>query len=72
MLVTHARKLIRWTMLLCVIALVSGCETVPANYCAIAQKPYQWKSDAEIDATPIGPLRHIEEGASLYKRQGCK
>ena len=62
-------KSIRWTMLLFVIALASGCETVPANYCAIAQKPFEWQSDAEIDATPIRPLRYLEEGEALYCRQ---
>ncbi|MDS1142011.1 hypothetical protein RE432_16330 [Pusillimonas sp. SM2304] len=32
-------KLTRWTMMLSVIALASGCGTVPGNYCAVAQKP---------------------------------
>lgn len=54
--------------MLSVIGLVSGCGTVSGNYCAVAQKPFEWRSDAEIDATPIRVLRHIEEGADLHRR----
>lgn len=57
--------------MLSVIALVSGCGTLSGNYCKIAQKPYQWKSDAEIDTTPIGPLRYIETDADVWNSQGC-
>lgn len=55
--------------MLYVIGHVSACATVPSNYCAIAQPPFEWRSDAEIDATPIRPLRYIEEADVLYKKQ---
>lgn len=58
--------------MLSVIALVSGCATVPGNYCDIAQRPFEWRSNAEIDATPIRVLRHIEDGADIWFSQGCK
>lgn len=57
--------------MLFVISLVSGCETVPGNYCDIAQRPFQWQSDEEIDSTPIRVLRHIEDEASIWFSQGC-
>lgn len=56
-------------MMLCVIALVSGCATPKGgSYCAVAQRPFQWRSDAEIDSTPIRVLRHVETEAELWKR----
>ena len=69
MLVKFAMKSIRWMMLLCVIGLASGCATASGNYCAVAQKPFEWRSDAEIDAMPITALRYIEEGEARYRRQ---
>lgn len=58
--------------MLSVIALASGCATAPTgNYCDIAQRPFQWRSDAEIDATPIRALRYIENGADIWFSQGC-
>jgi hypothetical protein len=56
-------------MLVFVIAPVSGCaETKPGNYCQVAQRPFEWRSDEEIDATPIRPLRWIETEAETWKR----
>ncbi len=55
--------------MLSVIALASGCANPPVgNYCDIAQRPFQWRSDAEIDATPIRPLRYIETEAATWER----
>lgn len=56
-------------MMLCVIALASGCGTVRGgSYCAAAQRPFQWSSDAEIDATPIRVLRYVETEAETWVR----
>lgn len=56
-------------MILYVIGLVSACGTPPAgDYCKIAQRPFEWRSDAEIDATPIRPLRYIETEAATWER----
>lgn len=56
-------------MTLCVIALVSGCVTVQGgDYCEVTQRPFEWRSDAEIDATPIRPLRWIEVEAATWER----
>lgn len=63
-------KMIRWTTVLSVIGLGSGCAT-PGNYCEIAQRPFQWQSDEEIDSTPIRVLRHVEDGADIWFSQGC-
>lgn len=73
MLAKHVVKLMRYLMMLSVTVLVAGCANnkAPGDFCAIAQKPFEWHSDAEIDTTPIRPLRYIEEGAALYVRQ-CK
>lgn len=60
-------KWMRWTIVLCVIGLSSGCATV-GDYCTVAQRPFAWHSDAEIDATPIRPLRYIEADAAIYAR----
>lgn len=55
--------------MLFVIALASGCAT-PAggSYCQVAQRPFEWRSDAEIDATPARPLRWIETEAATWER----
>lgn len=56
-------------MMLCVIVLVSGCATPKGgSYCAAAQRPFQWRSDAEIDATPIRVLRYVETEAETWAR----
>lgn len=56
-------------MMLCVITLVSGCA-IPkgGSYCAAAQRPFQWRSDVEIDATPIRVLRYVETEAETWGR----
>lgn len=72
MLVMHAMKLMRWMMLLSVIALAQGCAAVPGNFCGAAQKPFDWESDAEIDSASDRLVRYIEEGDANYRRQGCK
>lgn len=54
-------------MMLCVIALVSGCATQKGgSYCSAAQRPFKWRSDAEIDSTPIRVLRYIETEAETW------
>lgn len=56
-------------MMLCAIALVSGCGTLRGgSYCAAAQRPFVWRSDAEIDATPIRVLRYVETEAEIWAR----
>lgn len=54
-------------MMLCVVALVGGCGTLRVgSYCSAAQRPFQWRSDAEIDATPIRVLRYVETEAETW------
>lgn len=54
---------------LCVIVLVSGCATpLGGSYCAAAQRPFVWRSDAEIDATPIRVLRYVETETAIWNR----
>lgn len=65
-----------WITLLCASVLASGCagvfpQRIVHDYCLVAQKPFQWNSDEEIDATPIRPLRYIEVDAETYRRL-CK
>lgn len=56
-------------MMLFVIALVSGCATpTGGSYCAAAQRPFQWRSDAEIDDTPTRVLRYVETEAETWVR----
>lgn len=56
-------------MMLCVTVLVSGCGTLGGgSYCAAAQRPFQWRSDAEIDATPIRVIRYVETEAETWLR----
>lgn len=56
-------------MMLCVIALASGCADIKGgSYCSTVQRPFEWRSDAEIDATPIRPLRWIETEAETWER----
>lgn len=38
------------------------------SYCAAAQRPFQWRSDAEIDAAPIRVLRYVETEAETWAR----
>ena len=38
------------------------------SYCAAAQRPFQWRSDAEIEATPIRVLRYAETEAETWAR----
>lgn len=62
----------RWSRILIwpfVIVLAGGCASNKVvDYCAVAQKPFQWDSISEVDATPIRPLRYIETGAEIYMR----
>ena len=55
-------------MMLCVLVLVlAGCATPKGgNYCAVAQRPFQWRSDAEIEATPVRVLRYVETEADTW------
>nr|BDD43732.1 hypothetical protein 1 [bacterium] len=63
------KRLSVWMMMLCVTALASGCGTVRGgSYCGAAQRPFQWRSDAEIDATPIRVLRYVETEAETWVR----
>lgn len=56
-------------MMLCVLVLVSGCAAPKGgSYCAAAQRPFQWRSDAEIEATPIRVLRYVETEAETWGR----
>ena len=56
-------------MMLCVIVLASGCATPRGgSYCAAAQRPFQWRSDAEIDTTPIRVVRYVETDAETWVR----
>lgn len=61
-------RLIVWMMMACGIVLASGCATVGGSYCATVQRPFEWRSDAEIDATPIRPLRWIETEAATWEK----
>jgi hypothetical protein len=55
--------------MLFVVALASGCANpTTSSYCVVAQRPFQWQSDTEIDQTPIRVVRYIESGAAAYKR----
>ena len=57
-------------MIVCVIMLASGCATPRGgSYCAAAQRPFVWRSDAEIDATPIRVLRYVETEAITWERE---
>lgn len=38
------------------------------SYCVTAQRPFQRRSDAEIDATPMRVLRYIEQSALIWQR----
>lgn len=52
------KRLSAWMMRLRVVALVSGCGAQRGDsYCAAAQRPFHWRSDAEIETTPIRVLR---------------
>lgn len=51
--------------------LVSGCETLRGNYCSAAQPPFQWRSDEEINATPIRVVRYIETDAIIWDANKC-
>lgn len=54
--------------MLCGIVLVlGGCATPSGgSYCAAAQRPFAWRSDAEIDATPIRVVRYVETEAETW------
>ena len=57
-------------MMLCATVLaLGGCGTLRGgSYCGAAQRPFQWRSDAEIDATPIRVLRYVETEAETWAR----
>ena len=65
------RKSILWMMLLFVIAPASGCAVLGGDYCASIQRPFEWRSDAEIDETPIRVVRYIETDAEIWRMMGC-
>lgn len=58
--------------MLCVtvtVLVLAGCATPRGgSYCVAAQRPFQWRSDAEIDATPIRVLRYVETEAETWGR----
>lgn len=63
------KRLSVWMMMPCVIALVSGCAAPQGgSYCAAAQRPFQWRSNTEIDTMPIRVLRYIETEAETWVR----
>lgn len=37
-----------------------------SDHGAVAQKLFQWQSDAEIDATPIRVVRYVEKEADIW------
>lgn len=55
-------------MMLCVTVLALGGCVAPrgGSYCAAAQRPFQWRSDVEIDATPIRVVRYVEIEAKTW------
>lgn len=56
-------------MMLCAISLASGCAALKGgSYCAAAQHPFVWRSDAEIDATPIRVVRYVETEVETWAR----
>lgn len=62
------KRLSTWTMVLCVIMLVSGCAANRGvSYCAAAQRPFKWRFDAEIDVMPIRVLRYMETEAETWR-----
>lgn len=62
-------KWLRWTILLCLTPLASGCATsrTGIEYCEHA-KPIYWNSDAELQSTPLPITRQIVESNSKIKR----
>lgn len=63
------KRLSTWTMMLCVIMLVSGCATNRGvSYYAVAQRPFKWRFNAEIDVTPIRVLCYVEHEHSIQAR----
>lgn len=63
------KRLSVWTMTFCAIVLASGCgATRGGSYCGAAQRPFLWRSDAEIDATPIRVLRYVEVESETWGR----
>ena len=67
----HLQRWIVWMTILSASSLVSGCVTLGGNYCAAAQPPFEWRSDEEIDASPIRVVRYIEADALIWARNGC-
>lgn len=61
-------KPIRWTMLLCVSGLLTGCATVKpvGDFCDVTPPPFEWHTVEEIDATPARALRYIETQAAVW------
>ncbi|MFA5662414.1 hypothetical protein [Castellaniella sp.] len=58
---------IRWTMMLCVTALIAGCAAIPAgSYCDLAN-PIWWQSVDELDATPDGIVRQVVRHNERYE-----
>lgn len=56
-------------MILCATLLVAGCANpTTSSYCAVAQRPFAWQSDTEIDQAPIRVVRYIEAGAQTWDR----
>ncbi|MFT0532438.1 hypothetical protein ACMHYJ_06325 [Castellaniella hirudinis] len=63
-------RLVRWMMMLSVVALVGGCVTTGGDYCQIA-KPVQWSTVQELDATPTPITRQIVMHNEIW-RQFCQ
>ncbi|WP_369326586.1 hypothetical protein AB6N01_00665 [Alcaligenes nematophilus] len=63
------KRLSAWMTMLCATVLASGWVAAKGgSYCAAAQRPFQWRFDAEIDATPIRVLRYVETEAVTLGR----
>lgn len=59
--------------MLCASWLAAGCA-VPAggDYCTVAQKPYQWRSEQELMSASDSVVQYIETGAAIYASQHCE
>ncbi len=59
-------KLMRWTLMLSAVGLLSGCATVRGDYCDIAE-PIWWNDQTELDVTPDGIVRQVVKHNETWK-----
>ncbi|CAM5220412.1 hypothetical protein CDEF62S_00645 [Castellaniella defragrans] len=52
------KKLMRWTITLCIVAFAAGCAVPGGDYCDIA-RPIWWNSSQEMEATPASIVRQV-------------